>query len=196
MERPLHPLERDLEALRAAWAGSMPAFGTIEASAQVEIEQMSDAGLVTVTDLIARVRRDADALLTRVAAEVAKRSVQEFGDSGLARAVGFHNPVRLIAASTGSSRGEAAKLIAVGTATAERRTFGGERVPSKHPHVAAGLDSAAIGVEAASAITSKWRRHPRSRRCSTGSRFVPTQRGPRSPRPHGSVSHPRSRSRP
>jgi hypothetical protein len=85
---------------------------------------------------------------------VAKRSGQEFGDTGLARAAGFHNPVRLIAASTGSSRSEAAKLIAVGTATAERRTFGGERALSKHPHVAAALAAAEISVEAASAITS------------------------------------------
>jgi len=154
MERPLHPLERDLDALSAAWADSMPAFGTIAGSAQVEVEQMSDAGLGTVTDLIAQVRRDADALLARVAAEVAKRSGPEFGDTGLAKAHRFHNPVRLIAASTGASRGDAAKLIAVGTATAERRTFGGERMPSKHPHVAQALAAAAISVEAAAAITS------------------------------------------
>jgi hypothetical protein len=154
MERPLDPLERDLEALRSAWAGSMPAFGVIEGSVQVEVEQMSDAGLVAVTELIAQVRRDADALLTRVAAEVSKRSGQEFGDTGLAKAAGFHNPVRLIAAATGASRGDAAKLIAVGTATAERRSFGGERMPSKHPHVAAALAAAEIGVDAAAAITS------------------------------------------
>jgi hypothetical protein len=154
MERPLHPLERDLAALGAAWAGAMPGFGTMPGSAQVEVEQMSDAGLVTVTDLIAQVRRDADALLARVAAEVAKRSGPEFGDTGLAKAHRFHNPVRLIAASTGASRGDAAKLIAVGTATAERRSFGGERMPSTHPHAAAALTAATISVEAASAITS------------------------------------------
>ena len=45
-------------------------------------------------------------------------------------------------------------LIAVGTATAERQTFSGERRPSRHPHVAAALESATIGIEAASAITS------------------------------------------
>jgi hypothetical protein len=154
MERPLHPLERDLEALRAAWTGSMPAFGAADGSAQVEVEQMSDAGLVDVTDVLAQVRRDADALLARVAAEVARRSGQEFGDTGLARANGFHNPVRLIAASTGASRSDAAKLIAVGTATAERRTFVGERVPSRHPHVAAALGPAEISLEAAAAITA------------------------------------------
>ena len=157
MERspqPLAPLERDLDALRAAWADSLPAFGAIAGTTQVELEQMSDSGLVQVTDLLARVRRDAEAVLARVAAEVARRSGPEFGDIGLAKAQGFHNPVRLIAASTGSTRSDAAKLIGVGTATAERQTFGGERVASKHPHVAAALQTAAIGIDAASAITS------------------------------------------
>ncbi|MFC5788595.1 DUF222 domain-containing protein [Agromyces tardus] len=154
MEQPLHTLERDVEELRAAWNGAMPAFGAIGGATQVEVAQMSDAGLVRVTDVLARVRRDAEALLARVAAEVSKRSSTETGESSLARAQGFHNPVRLIAASTGSSRSDAAKLIAVGTATAERQTFGGDRLPSRHQHVAAALESALIGVDAASAITS------------------------------------------
>ncbi|RXZ67065.1 HNH endonuclease signature motif containing protein [Agromyces albus] len=154
MQRPLDTLERDLEALRAAWADSMPAFGARFGGAQTEIEQMSDTGLVRVTDLLAQVRRDAEALLARAAAEVANRSGQDFGDTGLAKTHGFHSPQRLIAASTGASRSDAAKLIAVGTATAERQTFGGERLPSRHPHVAAALQSADLSLEAASAITS------------------------------------------
>ena len=85
---------------------------------------MSDAGLVRVSDLLARVRRDAEAVLARVAAEVARRSGPEFGDVGLAKAQGFHNPVRFIAASTGGSRHDAARLIAVGHATAHRQAFG------------------------------------------------------------------------
>jgi hypothetical protein len=154
MEQPLHSLERDVEELCTAWSGAMPPFGAMGGATQVEIMQMSDTGLVRVTDALARVRRDAEALLTRVAAEVAKRSSTERGESGLARAQGFHNPVRLIAASTGASRSDAAKLIAVGIATAERQTFGGDRLPSRHPHVAAALQSGVIGVDAASAITS------------------------------------------
>ncbi|MBT2517409.1 DUF222 domain-containing protein [Streptomyces sp. ISL-90] len=150
----MHTLERDLEALRAAWADSMPAFGARLGGAQTEIEQMSDSGLVRVTDLLAQVRRDAEALLARAAAEVANRSGQDFGDTGLAKTQGFHSPQRLIAASTGASRSDAAKLIAVGTATAERQTFGGERLPSRHPHVAAALQAADLSLEAASAITS------------------------------------------
>lgn len=154
MQPPLHALDRDVEALRAAWIDAMPAFGALVGETQVEVAQMSDTGLVQVADALARVRRDAEALLARVAAEVSKRSNAERGDASLARAHGFHNPVRLIAASTGSSRSDAAKLVAVGTATAERQTFGGDRLPSRHPHVAAALESAAIGIDAASAITS------------------------------------------
>ncbi|MGR0221354.1 DUF222 domain-containing protein [Agromyces sp. ZXT2-6] len=154
MEQPLHTLDRDVEALRAVWSDAMRPFGALSGATQVEVAQMSDDGLVRVTDALARVRRDAEALLARVAAEVSKRSNTERGESSLARAHGFHNPVRLIAASTGASRSDAAKLIAVGTATAERQTFGGERLPSRHPHVAAALESSTIGIDAASAITS------------------------------------------
>ena len=85
---------------------------------------------------------------------MAKRSGPEFGDIGLAKAHGFHNAVRLIAASTGGSRADAQRLIAVGTGTAERQTFSGERLPSRHPHVAAAVEAATIGIEAASAITA------------------------------------------
>ncbi len=150
----LAALERDIAALREAWAGSMPAWGAVGGAAQVEVEQMSDPGLMQVTDALAQVRRDIDAVLARVAAEVTKRSGPEFGDIGLAKAQGFHNPARLIAASTGASRADALRLITVGTVTAQRQTFSGERLPARHPHVAAALEAAKIGIEAASAITS------------------------------------------
>ena len=151
---PLAALQRDIAALCEEWAGSAPAWGAVPGATQLEVEQMSDSGLMRVTDALARVRRDVDVVLARVAAEVTKRSGREFGDTGLAKAQGFHNPVRLIAASTGASRADAQRLIAVGAATAQRQTFSGELVPSRHPHVAAALDAARIGIEAAAAITS------------------------------------------
>lgn len=147
-------LERDCAALREAWAGSMPGWGAVHGDAQVDVEQLSDAGLLRVTDALAKVRRDIDVVLARVAAEVTKRSGPEFGDTGLAKAQGFHNPVRLIAASTGASRVETQRLIAVGTATAQRQTFSGERLPSRRPHVAAAVEAAELSIEAASAISS------------------------------------------
>ncbi|MGR0319661.1 DUF222 domain-containing protein [Agromyces sp. ZXT2-3] len=152
--RALAALERDLASLRDAWVGAMPAWGAMHGSAQLEAEQMSDAGLVQVVETIARARRDLDAVFATAAAEVAKRSGPEFGEIGLAKAQGFHNPVRLIAAATGGSRADAQRLIAVGTATAERQTFSGERMPSRHPHLAAAVASGAVSIEAASAITT------------------------------------------
>ena len=154
MDDPLHSLRRHVEELHAAWAGALPAFATPGDDAQDEVEQLSDDALVRVGDLLARVRRDAEAMLARVAAEVSRRSGPEFGDSGLAKAHGFHNATRLIAASTGGSRHDAARLIAVGRATAHRQAFGGERLPSRHPHVAAALREGGIALEAASAITA------------------------------------------
>ncbi|GAA1055040.1 HNH endonuclease [Agromyces luteolus] len=159
--QPTHPslhalvaLERGVAALREAWAGAMPAWGPASGAVQVDVERMGDAGLVQVVDALAQARREIDAVFARVAAEAAKRSGPEFGVDGLAKAQGFHNPVRLIAAATGGSRSEAHRLIAVGAATAERQAFSGERMPARHPHVAAAFAAATISIEAASAITS------------------------------------------
>jgi hypothetical protein len=151
---PLRPLERDLDALRGAWADALPAFGVLPGGAQVELEQMSDVGLVGVADLVARARRNADALLARVGNEIARRSGPEFGDTGLAKKQGFHNAARLLAATTGGSRSEAARLIAVGAATAERQSFAGEYRPAQHPHVARALEAGTMSADAAAAVTS------------------------------------------
>ncbi|WP_173923124.1 DUF222 domain-containing protein [Agromyces sp. Marseille-P2726] len=150
----LAALERDVAVLRDVWAGGSPVGAAVRAGAQVEVEQLSDAGLMHVTDALARVRRDVDAVLARVAAEVSKRSGPEFGDTGFAKTQGFHNPIRLVAAATGGSRADARRLVAVGTATAERQIFTGERLPSRHRHIASALESAAISIEAASAIAT------------------------------------------
>ncbi|WP_353814562.1 HNH endonuclease signature motif containing protein [Agromyces sp. SYSU T00266] len=139
MDEPLATLERELGALRDTWGEAMPAFGSIPGDAQGELEQMSDPGLVRVTDGLASLRRGVDALLARAAAEVARRSGPELGELGLAKAQGFHNGGR---------------LIAVGSATATRESFVGARMPPRRPHVAGALDRSAISLEAASAITT------------------------------------------
>lgn len=150
----LAALDRDVAALREAWEGALPAWSADDGAVQVDVGRMSDPGLVRVTDALAKVRRDVDAALAGVAAEVARRSGPEFGDIGLAKAQGFHNATRLIAAATGGSRADAHRLIAVGSATSERQTFTGERLPSRHPHVALALGAATISLDAASAITA------------------------------------------
>lgn len=114
---------------------------------------MSDAGLLRTTDAIALLIREGEALLARLAGEVARRSPRESGKDGLAKKQGYANPARLVAASTGGALADVARLINVGAATAERHTLSGDRLPAKHPHVAAGLQSGIVSVEAAAAIT-------------------------------------------
>ncbi|WP_173922573.1 AI-2E family transporter [Agromyces sp. Marseille-P2726] len=154
MESPLAQLEAHVADLRETWAGALRAPGRVEGGAQSAVEQMSDDGLVRATESIAQLRRHAEALLARVAAEIEKRSHRGFGVEGLAKARGFHNPARLVAASMGISRGDAAKFIAVGSATSALRSFTDERGPARHSHVASSLDQGRISIDAASAITT------------------------------------------
>jgi 5-methylcytosine-specific restriction protein A len=114
---------------------------------------MTDPGLLRTTDALARLARDAEALLARVAGEIARRSPTEAGKDGLAKQQGFANPAKLIATATGGAVAGAAKLVFVGQATAPRQSLTGERMPAVHPHVAAALDGGTISVDAAAAIT-------------------------------------------
>jgi len=166
MNKPLQPLQQDLQVLCDTWCDALPPFGADieEDVTQVQLESMSDAGLVRTTDAIARLTRDAEALLARVAGEIARRSPAELGKDGLAKQQGFLNPARLVAAATGGAVSTATKLVNVGRATATRQSLTGQRMPAVHPHVAAALDAATISVDAAAAITGCW----------IGSRTAPT----------------------
>ncbi|WP_308464999.1 HNH endonuclease signature motif containing protein [Rathayibacter soli] len=164
MNQPLQPLQDDLTSLTATWDGALPAFGVrtdtttgdagTASAVQVDVESMSDAGLIGVTDALARLIRDGNAVLVRVAAEVARRSPAEAGRTGLAKQHGFLGPTRLVAAATGGSITEASRLVSVGTATATRQSLTGQQLPPTHPHVAAALQAGGISVSAASAITT------------------------------------------
>jgi hypothetical protein len=118
-----------------------------------DVEVMSDAGLLGLNDALAVVVRYAEALQARVAHGISLRSTPEKGKDGLARKAGFKTPEKLIAATTGGHTADAKKLIQVGDATAGRMTFSGERAPARHPHVAAAVESGALSVACAGAIT-------------------------------------------
>lgn len=154
MKGPLKHLKVDLHRVGAAWTDGQPAFAAAGADAQVQIEAMSDRGLLETTDAVARLVRGGEALLARLAAEVARRSPREAGAGGLAKREGFANPVQLVASSTGGGIGGAARLVKVGTATADRTSLTGDRLAPVHPHVAAALRSGSISLEAAAAITT------------------------------------------
>jgi 5-methylcytosine-specific restriction protein A len=93
-----------------------------------------------------------DAAYASVASEIARQSRPELGKDSLAKKQGFRTPATLISATTGTSVGEAVRIVAVGDATAPRVTLTGEARPAKHPRVAEGLAAGRVGVPAASAI--------------------------------------------
>jgi hypothetical protein len=114
---------------------------------------MSDDGFVRATDAAARLLRDAQALMSKMAGEAARRSPVEIGNDGLAKKQGFMNAARFVAAATGGALAEASRMVSVGEATAARPSLTGELLPPKHPHVAAALDAGTLSVEGAALIT-------------------------------------------
>ncbi|HTM83405.1 MAG TPA: DUF222 domain-containing protein, partial [Mycobacterium sp.] len=167
MNQSLQSLREGLASLDAAWTDALPAFGIgwgdagdadgaddVADAVQAEFESMSDAGLMTSLRAAGRLLRQANSLLARGGAEVARRSPAEAGGAGLAKRQGYQNPAQLIAAITGSSVATASRLVSVGRATATRRSLTGQPLPPAHPHVAVALSGGGIGIEAAGAITA------------------------------------------
>lgn len=113
---------------------------------------LTSADLMGVHDALGRARRLLDAAHARIASEIARRSRPELGADSLAKAQGFRNPTALIAATTGTTGGDAARLVAVGDATTPRSTLSGQPAPARHPHVASALARGEIGAPAAAAI--------------------------------------------
>ncbi|TFB60491.1 hypothetical protein [Cryobacterium sp. Sr3] len=70
---------------------------------------------------IACARRLLDTYAALMAATIARRSRPELGHSGLAAQQGFLSPEALIQNWTGSSKGDAYKLVAVGTMMADTK---------------------------------------------------------------------------
>lgn len=139
MEITLTGIEQAIAALSAAASGR-------------STESLTPGELVAVNQAFGALKRHVDAAFAPVAAEISRQSRVELGKDSLARAQGFRSPVALISTTTGSSVGEAVKIVQVGEATAPRLSLTGERLPAKHPHVAAAVASGAIGMTAASAI--------------------------------------------
>lgn len=130
-----------LAALTAAGGGRAP-------------EALTPGELIAVNDAFGALKRHVDAAFAPVAAEIARQSRAGLGRDSLARAQGFRTPATLIAATTGTTVGDAIRIVQVGEATAPRRALTGESLPAKHPHVAEALHAGAIGVSASSAIVT------------------------------------------
>jgi hypothetical protein len=139
MATSLHSLIAEADSVLAVWRDG-------------DAATLSDSELIAVNERYCRMRRMLDADQTRLAAEIARRSRPELGPEGLAKTQGYRNPTALIAATGGTSTGDAARLVRVGEATAPRLLLSGETAPARHPHVAAALAAASLTERAAGAI--------------------------------------------
>lgn len=117
-----------------------------------DLSALTPSDLIRLNAALGHARRLIDGAQARVASEISRQSRPELGPDSLAKAQGFRSPTALIAATTGTTAGEAARLVQVGEATTPRMTFSGEAAPPRHPHVAASIASGRIGANAAAAI--------------------------------------------
>ena len=88
-------------------------------SSCADYEALADAKVLAGQSQIAAARRLLDTRSAWMAATIARRSRPELGHSGLAAQQGFLSPETLIQKSTGSTRNDAYKLLAVGTMMAD-----------------------------------------------------------------------------
>ncbi|MEV7632554.1 DUF222 domain-containing protein [Microbacterium sp. NPDC089318] len=136
----LDPLREAVTALAGVWA---------DAGSAADLDR---SGLVSMTRAIGSARRALDALQADVAAAIAHESRPELGADSLAKQQGFRTPAQLIATTTGTSAGDAARLVKVGEAIAPRQNLMGEPAPAKYPAVQAAVTSGRLGGAGAAAI--------------------------------------------
>ena len=140
MSEHLAPLHEAIDDLDAVWAEA--------ASARA----LSRRQLIAANDAVGVLRRRLDALHAEIAAGIAHESRVELGAGSLAKERGFRSTARLIAATSGGSTGDAARLVRVGEATAPRANLLGDALPSKYPAVQEALTRGAVSAPAAAAI--------------------------------------------
>ena len=140
MSTALSPLHEALTVLDDAWADAG------------EVAELSRAELMAANAALGALKRRVDALAVQVAAGIAHESRRELGADSLAKQAGFRTPAALIAATTGVSTGDAARLVRVGEAVAPRVDLVGERMPAKYPAVQAALTAGAVGAAGAAVI--------------------------------------------
>ncbi|MFD6698420.1 MULTISPECIES: DUF222 domain-containing protein [unclassified Microbacterium] len=142
MSGTLDPLLEATRLLAQVWGGADSGAG------------LSRARLVAANAAIGQLKRAADAVHAEVAAGIARESRRELGPESLAKQQGYRGAAQLIATTTGSSTGDAARLMKVGEATAPRSNLIGEELPAKFPAMREALVAGRIGAAATSMIIS------------------------------------------
>ncbi|REJ03936.1 HNH endonuclease [Microbacterium bovistercoris] len=136
----LSALLETVTGLEMAWADAADAT------------EMTRDQLMRASEELTLARRQMDALLAEVAAEISHESRAELGPEGLAKQQGYRSTTQLIAASTRGTTGEAAQLVRVGEAIAPRSNLLGEKLPAKYPFLQRGVASGELSMAAAAQI--------------------------------------------
>lgn len=137
MAAPLTKLHEAVSAIDAAWS---------------DADELPRHELISLNAAIGSAKRVLDAMQARIAAEIAHESRPELGPDSLAKQQGFRSPAQLIAATTGVSAGDAARLVQVGEAVAPRTDLVGDPMPAKYPAVQNALSAGDLPAQSAALI--------------------------------------------
>ncbi|MGW9629481.1 HNH endonuclease signature motif containing protein [Agromyces sp. NPDC055520] len=136
-----------VSVLRARPVGDAPAQHPT-----ADFDDLGDAQLVDALRAITGIERSLEQLKLQCSSAIARRSAGESRHEGLAGRHGYSTPERFIAATTGSSTADAAKLLAVAKATTPAQSFGEAPRAPRYACVAAAIADGAITIEAANRI--------------------------------------------
>ncbi|WP_460784865.1 HNH endonuclease [Microbacterium tumbae] len=140
MTKHLDTLHEAVSRLVAVWADAEDATG------------LGRARLMSANESLAALQHVIDGLRVEVAAGIAVESRRELRPESLAKQQGYRTAVQLIAATTGTSTGEASRLVALGEATAPRSDLLGARRPARYPLAQRALAAGTLGAPAAGLI--------------------------------------------
>ncbi|WP_144875360.1 HNH endonuclease signature motif containing protein [Microbacterium sp. 1.5R] len=116
--------------------------------------ELSRAQLLAAHAAVGVVQRRLDGIHAEIAAGIARESRPQLGPEGLAKQQGFRNPATMIAATTGGSTGDAARLVKLGKATAPRANLLGEALPPRYPSVRRALAAGELSAAAAAVVVA------------------------------------------
>ena len=126
------------------------------------IEIATDQDLHAVLAAAGKVRRQLDAAIAAVAAEITSRTDRQEPSERLLRGLGFRSCTELVAHEIAIPMNEAKRYKEVGVAVAPRRSLLGETLPADAEHVAAAVEAGRVGMAAAEEIV-QFRRRMRGR---------------------------------
>lgn len=139
------------EKLRAVEAATRTTQAVL---ASIDVEGLSDAEVVALTQVVERAGRPVDAARVRTAAVVGDRSRPGLGNESLAWKLGAPHQKDLLTRLTGATIAEMKRRMLLGDKTGPR-VVGGTVLEPVFPLVAAALTAGELGVDAAAIIVNE-----------------------------------------